>query len=306
MSAEDWAKISEFMPSQLGSKELSPKPTDYETYGVGAIDPYTLMNRGVVLDPTFETAAQSALTPEQMSSYNTLSGLIGEDFTGEHSTISGGVQFDPGAWSYNADAIGGLYDQKVADYQSGASQKQIADIMLELDKLSGMESTGLTPGMDAAAANEMGMNISYYDVPEAMTTKYGQVDAHDQAGQRVYAPTHEKEKDFDLYDATTNYMGDLYGYSEASMEGLDSLASSATAPVTEFIDNAGDSVGGTVGEQIDYSTNYMHPSFGSYSSYSDNLNNQIGNVATPVVNTVTGAIDYTKEKVEDLLDSLGF
>lgn len=140
-------------------------PAPSETYlGPVNLDPSQYITRGEAVAPTIGTAAQSYFSPQDLQTYNTLAGLVGQDIYDPQ----GLAQFDPGYWNFDALAFEQDYRTRLGRLEEERLQP-IIDYIL---------NTNYYPGY--------GQSAETLDIPEFLQTKYGPVRLNlAQAGQTI-------------------------------------------------------------------------------------------------------------------------
>ena len=145
------------------------------------LNPLDYIKRDAVYDPSMGTAATAQFSPEQLNTYNALSGLTADAGYGQYT---GGEIFDPGRWNMNEDKFKGDYVDMMTRGEENVLQN-------EIDRIKGLAPVQYYGGQNPQAD----MNLSYFDVPEYLDTKYGQGDIGlNEAGSRVWQNTQEIEK----------------------------------------------------------------------------------------------------------------
>lgn len=156
------------VPYRPGSGPMNPA----QQYGFDPLDPRDYISAGQA-NVSRETAASSALTPEQMATYNALAGLMpGEDF----SQYTGGT-FDPGAQSFDQERF-------KTDYLDLARQIEQEKARREIDRLQGMETVNLPWWQTPEQAG-----LESYVVPDYVQTPMEMIQLGlPQAGETIWQP----------------------------------------------------------------------------------------------------------------------
>jgi len=176
MGQDYWSAAQQYQPYEMmpGLNKPSLGMPEYQLQHVAGIDPMNFLNRAEYTTPSMDTAANVLYSPEQLNTYNVLSGLLPEE---QYGSYTGSEVFKPGEWSFDAPGF-------MNDYKRVERQVAEAKARDRINQILGMPSAQLPYGQTAEQAG-----LASYNVPGQIATRYGNTYLTlPQAGTTVWQP----------------------------------------------------------------------------------------------------------------------
>jgi len=167
----DYAQyIDDYPKAPVGIDEKPfPGMPEYRKLGITGVNPNQYVSYSGAVTPNMETAANAALTPDQIANFNALSGIVPD---AGYSEYGGNQVFNPGTWNLDKQGF-------ESDYKRVMREVEDANWKRKLDDLSRQSAVDI-PIQEIGNDNPQSikeyfqrMGYNYYDIPYSVNTPFG-------------------------------------------------------------------------------------------------------------------------------------